>query len=461
MNPLFDVGRWPFDVRGRTLDAGRWPLVMLSAAWLVLGLGACDPTTVLQVPNPDSVLPGALETKQGLGTLTGAAFLQFQVAYGGAADQLNNGHEGHINLTGLFTDELVDVETFTSRIQIDARNASPNNLTLQGVFVDLSQARVFADQADAQFNKFAPDSVEHGQVLALGGFTYVLFAEDWCEGVPVSTLEPNGSIQYGVPLTRQQLLDTAIAHFDSAITIARANADTMTVNLALVGKARALVDSNDYADAAVAAGSVPVNFVYQIGASSNTTLENNGVWNYTVNFPGFSVADSEGTNGLPFVSANDPRVVTFNTGGPGAGGQSYPLIQQTQYPAQTSPIPLATGIEAQLIIAENQLKTGGPWLNTLNTLRATVPGLSPLSDPGTPAARVNLLFHERAFWLFLTSHRLGDMRRLVRQYGRPSNTVYPIGTSINAIPYGTDTEFQISQLEQNNPNFHGCLNTSP
>jgi len=434
---------------------------VVSSATLLFALAACDPNNALQVPTPDSVLPGALADKQSLGALTAAAFTQFQVAYGGAADQLNNGHEGHINLTGLFTDELVDVETFTSRIQLDARNAAPGNLTLQGVFVDISQARVFAEQADAQFNKFAPDSILHGQVLALAGYTFVLFAEDWCEGVPISTLQPNGTTVYGVPLTRQQLLDTAVAQFDSAVTVARANGDSATVNLALVGKARALIDSNDYAHAAAVVATVPVGFVYQIGASSNTTLENNGVWNFTYNFPGFSVADSEGTNGLPFVSANDPRVATINTGGPGAGGQAYPLILQTQYPDQTSSIPLATGIEAQLIIAENQLRTGGAWLATLNALRTTVPGLAPLSDPGTPAARVNLLFHERAFWLYLTSHRLGDMRRLVRQYGRAVNTVYPIGTSINNIPYGTDTQLQISQLEQNNPNFHGCLNLNP
>ncbi len=435
---------------------------LLSGCSLLFALEACDPNKALQVPNPDSVLPNALDSKQSLGALTNAAFTQFQVAYSGAGDESNFGHEGHINLTGLFTDELVDVETFGSRIQLDARSASPGNLTLQGVFVDLSQARVFADQADAQFNKFAPDSISHGQVLALGGFTYVFFAEDWCEGVPVSTLNPNGTVTYGVPLTRQQLLDTAVARFDSAITIARINADTATINLALVGKARTLVDSNDLASAAMTAGSVPVSFVYQIGASTNTTLENNGIWQYTYNFPGFSVADSEGTNGLPFVSANDPRVVTVNTGGTGrrrAGLPHDPADRSIR--RRPASIPLATGIEAQLIIAENQLRTGGAWLNTLNALRTTVPGLAPLSDPGTQAARVNLLFHERGFWLYLTAHRLSDMRRLVRQYGRAINTVYPIGTSVNNLPYGTGTEFQISQLEQNNPNFHGCLNLNP
>jgi hypothetical protein len=136
-----------------------------------------------------------------------------------------------------------------------------------------------------------------------------------------------------------------------------------------------------------------------------------------------------------------------------------PFIAQLVYPSQSSSLPLASGVEAQLIVAENQLKTGGSWLATLNALRAGVPGLAPLTDPGSPAARVNLLFHERAFWLFLTAHRLGDMRRLVRQYGRDPQTVYPIGLTIGSHPYGTDVAFAISEAELNNPNFHGCLNT--
>jgi len=44
--------------------------------------------------------------------------------------------------------------------------------------------------------------------------------------------------------------------------------------------------------------------------------------------------------------------------------------------------------------------------------------LAALTDPGTAEARVDLLFRERAFWFFLTGHRQGDLRRLIRQYGR-------------------------------------------
>src|SRR6185503_211029 len=88
----------------------------------------------------------------------------------------------------------------------------------------------------------------------------------------------------------------------------------------------------------------------------------------------------------------------------------------------TSVTPISNGVEAKLIHAE-RLMVSNPtaWLDTLNYLRDTtkftiaqggVRGLAPLTDPGTPAARVDIMFRERAFWMYLTGHRLGDLRRL-------------------------------------------------
>jgi hypothetical protein len=158
-------------------------------------------------------------------------------------------------------------------------------------------------------------------------------------------------------------------------------------------------------------------------------------------------------------------VPSVNTGGTGVDMTVGPFIQQLLYPTQSTPIPLATGIEAQLIIAENQLKTSGfagpnpPYLATLNALRASqVAGLSPLAAPGTLAGAQLLLFHERAFWMYLTGHRLGDLRRLIRQYGFTAQQVFPIGVDVNGDPYGPDVNFSISEDEDNNPNFHGCTN---
>jgi hypothetical protein len=83
-----------------------------------------------------------------------------------------------------------------------------------------------------------------------------------------------------------------------------------------------------------------------------------------------------------------------------------------------------------------------------------------LTDPGTAAGRVSLLFQERAYWLFLTGHRQGDLRRLVRQYGRSPNAVYPSGVYLAPGTgfYGTDVTAPIPSSEYINPLFQGCQN---
>jgi hypothetical protein len=126
-----------------------------------------------------------------------------------------------------------------------------------------------------------------------------------------------------------------------------------------------------------------------------------------------------------------------------------------------APTPLATGIEARLIEAEAALQANNPtWLTILNTLRASAisPAMAPLTDPGSAAARVDLLFRERAFWLFGTGHRLGDLRRLIRQYGRQAETVFPTGVYRQGRLYGPEvTVGIIRSTESRNPYYQGCL----
>jgi len=114
--------------------------------------------------------------------------------------------------------------------------------------------------------------------------------------------------------------------------------------------------------------------------------------------------------------------------------------------------------EARLVEAEAALQTSDfvGMITKLNELRATM-ALGDLSDPGTPEARVDLLFSERARWMFATGHRLGDLRRLIRQYDRDPETVFPTGLYHLAGEYGTDGDFGIPDGENANPNFSGCF----
>lgn len=441
-------------LRGSVSPAKYWRVAALLCG-VALGAIACNPSDVLKVKQPDNVGPGNLNSKAALPQLRTAAQAAFQIAYSGGADLANGGHEGHVNMTAIFGDELQDQETFPTRIQIDARSATVGNGNLAALFIDISTARGFAERALRKYAQFDPSNPDRSLMHNIAGYSYVIIAENYCNGVPQSTLNDDGSIAYGDPLTNNQLLAIALAHFDSALAAATAGGDAVNQGLAQIGIGRALLDTNDDAGAAAAVASVPVGYEYDIGASSNSPVENNGVWYYTISVPEFGVTDHKGTNGLPYFSAADPRVPFLDTHGPGTSG-TEDYIQQQLYPALSSSTPLAKGLEAQLIIAEHQQRTGGPWLATLNTLRATV-GLAPLADPGTPAARQNLLFSERAFWLYLTAHRVSDMRRLVRQYGRTQDTVFPVGISVNGQPYGTDVNFPVPNLEAANPKFHGCI----
>ena len=195
--------------------------------------------------------------------------------------------------------------------------------------------------------------------------------------------------------------------------------------------------------------------------SENASGQTNGI-NQNFNIEKrTSVASGEGANGIVFFTRKsgtnvgfDPRVRVDSSGG---NTTPTPLYLQQKYPDRGSPIPLASGIEARLIEAEAALNKGqsGSYVVLLTALRNAngLNTLPPLVDPVVPADRVKQFMTERAFWLWLTGHRLGDMRRMVRYYQLPANTVFPIGQTIQGDPYGTEVNLPIPFQEENNPQF--------
>jgi len=237
---------------------------------------------------------------------------------------------------------------------------------------------------------------------------------------------------------------------------------------------------------------VPSSFVYDIQHSETTGRQNNAFFAFNYLESRFTISDKEGTNGLPFVTLDDPRAPVFF--GADVLGDNYefgfdgstPLYFTTKYADYKSPIPLAIGAEARLIEAEAALKAGdvGTFLAKLNEARAAAPTyavdpdptsqprdkpapLTAADVPASTAGRVDLLFRERALAMFLTGHRVGDLRRLTYQYGRATESVWPTGPYQDENPvkqgtnYGTDVNLPIPQEESNNPQFAGqCTNRS-
>ena len=472
--------------------AGR---VLLTASLVgVAGLAACNQDKLLTVATPDVVLPKDISGPSALPSAYAAAISDFQVAYAGGYGvgppttlDLN---EGIAQMTALLGDEFLNAETFSTRVEVDRRATDDNNQTTLQTFQDLQRSRSTADLVGARFRQFLPDDPRGAEVQALAAYTLLLMAEAYCNGVPTSVVNPDGSFTYGAPQTGQQLLTTALAKLDSAITLASATGGSDALSLARIGKGRALIDLNRHAEAAAAVANVPSTFNYSIQHSENTGRQQNAIFSYNYLERRFTVGNQEGGNGLAYVAAADPRVPTFHNpsnGGTGFDGET-PLYLTTKYPERKAPTPLAIGAEARLIEAEAALKAGdlATFLAKLNAARAAAPTYTPsglateqplpqpraltaADVPTTAVGRENLLFRERAFTLYLTSHRLGDMRRLISQYGRGAETVFPTGPYNPGSPskagtvYGTDVTLPIPAEEENNPQYAvapHCINRS-
>jgi len=177
---------------------------------IALAAVACSPDRLLNVRDIDVLDPSTLNTKEALPTLLAGSLSAFQIAYSGGGDLSNGGHEGMVNLSGLLADEYIHAETFPDRQGVDVRSIAPGNGSVKGVFFDLSQARAFADLASSRYNTFDPGTEGHSEALSLSAYSYLLFAEDFCSGVPFSTLTDAG-IDYGQPHARGRNVTGALA----------------------------------------------------------------------------------------------------------------------------------------------------------------------------------------------------------------------------------------------------------
>ena len=436
----------------------------LAGALLVAGCGLLD------TQQPNIIDPGTLNSPAGAEALRTGALADFAFVKDGDGSTFA---DGLILVGGLLTDEFVLSTTPPSEQEVDQRTTALINPSLSDVYRNLHKARAGAELAAESLEKYLVDPTatpEVAEMQSIAGFTYLYFGEDFCSGVPFGRVRGD-SITFGQPQTTTEIFNTALAKFDSALAHpGLQNDDGSITNLALVGRARALLDLGLYTDAADAASLVPTDFRYDTEHADSPTRLQNAIFVYT-NSGLWSVAESEGSNGLPYLSALDPRVPVDSLdddgdgfADPGLNGQT-PQYNLLKYPDASASVPVADGVEARLIEAEALLQAGnrGGMTAILNNLRQTAidPALPNLATPGTQAAATDLLFSERAFWLFATGHRLGDLRRLIRVYGRDAETVFPTGDyfrGANAVGvYGTDVNLPIPVEEQNSPNGGTCL----
>lgn len=460
----------------------RWAIVACVVAPLVLT--QCRLTDKLLEPQN----PGLVD-QDAVGTPAAALALRIG-AIGRIRNVVNGGDERLWQAGGHLADEYKNADFQPNRADVDRRTIPTNNGNFP--YTTVTQPRGFLRDAIRAMREFVPDSTSFRGELYMGlGFIEMSLAENFCNGIPLGSTR-NGEVTLGPPLTNAQVFDSALLHVDSALTTLGSKTDANTVFIrqaTLILKARILVAKGDFASAAalVPVATVPTNYQYLFTTSTGTNggLEDNGHWNVQYSTHRMTVADSSDLinglpnrimNALPFASANDPRVPIFKTVPTQAEDGLTPFFQQRIWSGRDDPIPMVSGIDARLIEAEGRLNANdfAGMMTILNALRTTsqrigayvVPVMPALATtPATKDAAATLFFREKGFWTFGRGQRVSDLRRLMRQYGRAEDAVWPKGVYSFAGgasgTYGTDVNFPIPDGELINPAFTGCIDRKP
>ncbi|MFN2565569.1 MAG: hypothetical protein ABR499_11290 [Gemmatimonadaceae bacterium] len=437
-------------------------LLPLAAAALMMS--SCSRDELLGVETPDQITPEAAANAAGANAQRVAAIGNFAAFYAG---DYGGSFHGLAITAGLLADEIESARGGTEHLDSRAQNESLTPQTTTWFFAGQAQTQLI--RAIRVVNQYVPESPTRtnqlAELFALRGFTFVLLGENYCSAVPIGNA--NDDDPQTEVLDNTQLFQRAIVMFDSALTVLGTQTNAGLRNLVAVGRGRALLDLNQPDQAAAAVASVPTTFSHNISYSATTVV--NSIYNWMNATLNYAPADREGGNGIDFVSANDPRVTVrrdANTGAPvrQRGQDGIEHVVQTVHTVGTSPVPLATGIEARLIEAEALVRVNDPtYISKLNDARASRPtlGLTALAPAVGQPAQVDQVMRERAFWFWGTAHRIGDLRRLMTQYGRAENTVWPTGPYFKGGNFGNHVNLMPAQAEQNNelykdPRTVGC-----
>jgi starch-binding outer membrane protein, SusD/RagB family len=407
-----------------------------------LVLASCNP--LLRADDPDIITVansanGAVALKNGIVDRFNAVTAGIQ------------GADGIFEFGGLLADEWASGDTFEQRNTTDSRLTNVTNSFLATPIRIMQELRTEGRKAIDALRAYSPAPASNiALMFNLAAFGQIQLGETFCNGIVFSTPTATG-IDYGSPVLDDSAFALAIINTDSAVATNGGTDATRQANFAAVNRGRALIDRGQFAAAATAVAAVPTTFTYSSTYSLNSRDNQN--WALNVSSRRYILPNSEGGNGMNWRTAADPRLTVDPTQHVAFDGSSA-HFNQTKWALRTDSVVVSSGIEARLIEAEAALQANDfvTFINKLNVARATKAGLANLVDPGTQAARVDMLFRERAFWLFGTGHRLGDLRRLIRQYGRSAETVFPTGPWFKGGSYGPDVNLPYSIDELNNPN---------
>ena len=437
-------------------------VAFLAAFGGVAGVSACK--EFLTAENPAAVPVERLEDTALVDLMANSAIGTFQDVYTWLA-----------YYSAVFTDELRNHHVFFEEGLFDQRRVNPDNGTYSVFhYTPLQRARWLADSVAGRIRAVYGDSALHdvrlARTYAFAGYGLIMLGELLCEA-PLSAF----GVRYSRPYTSTELFTMAEQRFDSAIKVAAAAkvensklgaagqrwvlASDSIRNLALIGMARAALNRGDNAKAIASAqqvtpmGTTNPDFEYRLYYNATTTLN---IFNfYQDRLSGGAGVTTGSVSGTPFFNLDDARVpipLNATTGLPQPeatqGGSfvvpnsspSFSTFNGTKQGADFTygaSIRLASYLEAKYIIAEaggaaGQNLGGQSNISFVESRRTAFPSTT-AAVVTTAANYTDNLFDQRRRDFYVDGHRMGDLRRYKKLYGRdewPKGSFYG-STTIN------------------------------
>jgi len=414
----------------------------LSAAVIAGPIIACNSISdALNVTAPDQISAKSLQDPSYATLLVNSTVGDFECAYG-----------AFVTAGALMSDELTDVSITAARWPYDRRDVQTSDASYStnacdastpGVYTPISTARFTADTIAAQLKVWTDAQVPNrsdllAKALIYAGYDRIMLGELFC----------TAAINRGPELTSAQVFAQAEADFTAGLAAAQTAGDAQLTALAYMGRARARLDQGNPTGADADAKQVPVGFVYNATADVSNGVRTNRVYQQ-FNFKYASVAAPFVGLTVPNASGGtvpDTRIQDSVTGVNGADNHT-PLIVSTKYPTGSTPIPIGSYAQAQLIVAEAE--GGQVAVNIINNLRiaAGLPGAFQSTDPAVIA---NQVIVERSRELFLDGTREFDIRRLSLPLNPAAGVAY-----LHGGVYGSEVCLPLPDVERNsNPNIN-------
>lgn len=404
--------------------------VAVASALVGVSLGAC--TDFLTVKNPNIINASAIDPTADAVTLASSAQQNFAAALG-----------WHAMYQSWMIGEALVAETFPTRNEYGRREVVNTNTSHNAdVWGTISVAIASASQVLGLDLPEPTTNINIARAAAFKGYSILVMSDGFCTGV----------IAGGGELSVSQMLDSAVLAFEQAISVGTANASAAGIelaNLARVGLARAHLQAGRKAQAAAAANSVPAGFVFNLTYLDDPAQRNrlgNRLWQFTLDRGSITVAPAFRIDGDPRIKYKSPAQHNLAPQDPSSGA----FFIQDKFPAFSTPIRLASKLEADYIAAE---ANGTAAMLTLIAARRAANNQPVYSGPTDDASVLTELMEQRGREFYLEAKRMGDFRRnpaAVLNVPVPGSTYFKPGFS----PVGNQTCWPLPLAEtDNNPNF--------